>query len=55
MQDVVALVLVGLALTYLFVRFVVRKRRPTCCGEKVCPATQRMLERIAAETPSDPA
>lgn len=45
-QEPLAALLVALAAGYLLWRQRARRRRGTCCGERECPATRRILERI---------
>ncbi len=47
-QEVVVLVIGLAALSYAFVRFVVRRRAGTCCGESSCPAAKGAVERLAS-------
>jgi hypothetical protein len=42
-QEVGVLVIGLAAAGYAFVRFVIRRRASTCCGESTCPAAKRAV------------
>ena len=47
-QEIAAFIVVGLALAYLCVRYLRKKASGNCCGEKECPASQGVVDKINA-------
>ena len=45
-QEIAAAVAVAAALAYLIARYCRRRASGNCCGEKECPATAGMLDRL---------
>ncbi len=46
MQELIAIALIGCAVTYLGWRYLKKRNASTCCGEDVCPAMKRFVERL---------
>ncbi len=48
MQELITITLVALAATYLGWRYLMKRKASTCCGEDVCPAMKRTVERLGS-------
>ena len=46
MQDLIAITLVAFASIFLGWRYLMKRKASTCCGEDVCPAMKRSVERL---------